>query len=514
MDVSQHDFLMNAMKILYASLNPEVTFPKLYAYLQSFFPVSGMYLFSSPQNRRYTTRLAEVSEQDVQFFFDDIYYTEHQRQLLTRILETDALQLKRYGVQITDASSLVAQFSVITGEKYGKVPFVWLRLSGEDQTIFGTAVISLTKPVSDEQLEYLRLLAIPLRFACMNIVKQHELEMLNDQMLEENTRLRQRNMGNLDSSIIGQNSGLKKVVEKVRMCAPIEVPVLITGETGTGKDLIAQALAKASKRSGKPFVAVNCGAIPKELIESQLFGHVRGAFTGATSNHIGYFEQADKGILFLDEVGELPLESQVRLLRVLEKQEIRRVGDTRDKKVDVRIISATNKDLKYMVDEGNFREDLYYRLRGVEIRIPPLRERKQDIPALVHFFMKTLSAKYGIVKPVIDNDSIKKLEQYDWPGNVRELKNVLGEALIYSAGSRLDITLPNENASRKSADGKSKSDMPEPYETVLCDYLKECLSYTHGRINGPHGAALLTGLTPGCLRAKCRKYGIEPRKFF
>jgi DNA-binding NtrC family response regulator len=256
----------------------------------------------------------------------------------------------------------------------------------------------------------------------------------------------------LFNHMIGHNGGLKDVIQLGRKAAMIDLPILINGETGTGKELFAKAIHGESAQSGGPFITVNCGAIPSELVESTLFGHEKGAFTGATEAAIGKFREADSGTLFLDEIGELPLNAQVKLLRVLQEKEVEPVGASRSIKVNVRIISATHRDLGQDVQKGLFREDLYYRLNVLQMVLPPLRDRQKDIPALIDFFMNAIAVRANMPVKNIDDKTIALLRKYPWPGNVRELENALNRAFILSDNQTLtisdfdlrDVTTPTE----------------------------------------------------------------------
>ncbi|MDP6457260.1 MAG: sigma-54 dependent transcriptional regulator [Candidatus Marinimicrobia bacterium] len=239
------------------------------------------------------------------------------------------------------------------------------------------------------------------------------------------------------SGIIGNSDGIEQVLEMVTEVAPVDISVLITGESGTGKEIIAKAIHKASRRSSQPLVTVNCGAIPEGIIESELFGHRKGAFTGASDDRKGYFEEADRGTIFLDEIGETPVETQVKLLRVIESGEFMRVGDAKTRRVDVRVIAATNKDLMKETEKEAFRKDLYYRLRTVTIDVPPLRHRLDDLDLLADRFALEFSRSNDIVFRGFTSDALSVMKQYDWPGNVRELKNFVESIIIFERGNRI-----------------------------------------------------------------------------
>jgi PAS domain S-box-containing protein len=305
--------------------------------------------------------------------------------------------------------------------------------------------------------------------------------------------------------IVGRSPALMAVLSDVGRVAPTETSVLITGETGTGKELIARALHSASKRRDKPLIKVNCAALPAGLVESELFGHEKGAFSGAIARRLGRFELADGGTIFLDEVGELPVEAQVKLLRVLQEREIDRVGGQRSIPVDVRVIAATNRDLLKEVREKRFREDLYYRLNVFPVRIPPLRERRDDIPLLVHFLVNRFASRIGKHLDGVDRPTMQRLEDYSWPGNVRELENVLERAVILAAGPVLDI-----DPSPQTVQGTAPAETRRPtLETLERDYILTVLRQTDWVIDGPRGAARVLGLHPNTLRNRLKKLGLE-----
>jgi PAS domain S-box-containing protein len=306
--------------------------------------------------------------------------------------------------------------------------------------------------------------------------------------------------------IVGQSPGLVSVLQQVSKVAVTDATVLVTGETGTGKELIARAVHSAGPRRGKPFIKLNCAALPTGLVESELFGHEKGAFTGATARKPGRFELADGGTLFLDEVGELPADAQAKLLRVLQEKEFERVGGTAPVKVDVRVIAATNRDLAKMAADGTFREDLFYRLNVFPVRLPPLRDRKDDIPLLVRFLAAKFAARMGKPLTTVGKDTLDLLVAYRWPGNVRELENVLERAVILADGPELEIdpevlAVPAA-AAEPAAGGRSLT-------AVEADHILSVLRQTNGVIEGPNGAARVLALHPNTLRSRMKKLGIE-----
>ncbi len=304
--------------------------------------------------------------------------------------------------------------------------------------------------------------------------------------------------------IIGGSDALKYVLYKVNQIAPTDTTALILGETGTGKELIARAIHSASGRRERPLVKVNCAALPANLIESELFGHERGAFTGAFVKQAGRFELANGGTLFLDEIGELPLELQAKLLRVLQDKEFERLGGSKTIKVDVRLISATNRNLEHEVREGRFRQDLWYRINVFPITLPPLRERKEDIPLLATAFVTRLSKRLGRAIRKIPDRVMDELQSYDWPGNIRELENVIERAIISTEGPVL--TLADRLTTRESPTIKPA---PRSLESLEREHILSTLEQTRWRIEGNHGAAAILGLNPSTLRGRMRKLGIQ-----
>lgn len=301
--------------------------------------------------------------------------------------------------------------------------------------------------------------------------------------------------------IIGQSDKLKAVLRKVEQVAPTDASVLIQGETGTGKELIARAIHHAGKRSERPLIKVNCAALTPNLIESELFGHERGAFTGADKQRIGRFELADGATLFLDEIGELPLELQPKLLRVLQEGELERLGGSRTIRVDVRIIAATNRNLEKEVEGGRFRSDLWYRLNSFPIFIPPLRERMEDIPLFVTHFINHYCAKIGKRFDKIPKRIIQQLSNYSWPGNIRELDNIISQAVIISSEGHLQISVPDSSGGQV-ADQRTHTEMERAF-------IAETLEYAGWKIEGPKGAAQRLQLKPSTLRNKMRKLNIS-----
>lgn len=333
-------------------------------------------------------------------------------------------------------------------------------------------------------------------------------------MLADDNRYLQEELRRLSGEeIIGAEFGLKEVTELVRQVAPLDSPVLLLGETGTGKEVIANAIHNLSPRKEGPFIRVNCGAIPETLMDSELFGHEKGAFTGALSRKRGRFERAHHGTIFLDEIGELPPEAQVRLLRVLQEKEIERVGGTSTIKIDIRVIAATHRNLETMLTQGRFREDLYFRLRVFPITIPPLRKRITDIPALASHFIqkKSREMKLDTVPPVAA-DAIDRLMVYRWPGNIRELENAVERALILSRGRPLTFNDIRGRAGKASSGHDLPSDFKKgeslTLDAVMSRHIRQVLEMCDGRVEGERGAARVLEINPSTLRKRMKKLGI------
>ncbi len=368
----------------------------------------------------------------------------------------------------------------------------------------------------EELIQRLRLLGEI--FANAVVRKQKELEIQNafqeikklkDQLEADCTYLREEiDFEHNAHNMIGQSDPLRHVFLKIEQIAPTDITVLILGETGTGKELVARALHSASHRKERPMVKVNCAALPANLIENELFGHEKGAFTNAQARQVGRFELADGNTLFLDEIGELPLEAQSKLLRVLQEGEFERLGSSRTIKVDVRIIAATNRNLEEEVKRGRFRQDLWYRLNVFPITVPPLRQRKEDIPLLVNGLVNKFSRKLGKTITRIPIDVMNILQGYHWPGNVRELENIIERAAVNTQGVSLELMDTLTPASPPVTVKTFHTTLEETERNHIVQVLEE----TNWRISGPNGAALILGLNQSTLRYRMRKLGIQIKK--
>jgi transcriptional regulator with GAF, ATPase, and Fis domain len=342
-----------------------------------------------------------------------------------------------------------------------------------------------------------------------------EIKRLKDRLHDENVALREEiDKASMFEEIVGTSLALKGVLSRISKVAPSDSTVIITGETGTGKELVARAIHRRSDRRSRGFVSVNCAAIPRELIASELFGHEKGAFTGATQQRLGRFELANGGTLFLDEVGELPSETQIALLRVLQEHEFERVGGTRPIRADVRVIAATNRDLQAAISAGSFRSDLFYRLHVFPIEIPALRERREDIPLLVEYFIDRYARKAGKNIKRVNKKTLELLESYPWPGNIRELQNVMERSVILCETEIFSIDenwLPRPPPVTPAS--KQQVELPRRLLVQEKDMIEAALKDTRGRVSGPTGAAAKLGIPRSTLESKIRSLKINKNRF-
>ncbi len=385
--------------------------------------------------------------------------------------------------------------------------------------VLGVLGVFSRTTIGDTCLDWLRMIADHAAASLANAAAWEEVETLRNRLQFENDYL-QEEVRQRDSfgEMIGQSSALQKVGEQIDLVAPTDSSVLITGESGTGKELVAREIHRRSSRSNRPLIKLNCAAIPRELYDSEFFGHTKGSFTGAVRDRVGRFELADGGTLFLDEIGEIPLDLQSKLLRVLQEGELERVGDEVTRKVDVRVIAATNRDLKAESESKRFRSDLYYRLSVFPIELPPLSERKEDIPLLAEHLLSQLARKLGRPAPRLTIANVQELQRYDWPGNVRELQHVLERALITSKAGKLRPALVGTNANNQSSTSSITTWARPTAEEVLtatelrqleADNIRRALDRSGGKIYGTGGAAELLEIKPTTLASRIKKLGIE-----
>lgn len=508
------DFFQRAVQLLCGNLDIDPALRNFFPFLQEYVPVTKLLLartsFSDKKHTllepkdMITDFVAVCSAGTVQILSKHTQYTYAQSKA------PDSKTARR----LNDPSGLLAVESdpaamylctiASKGQLLLKPPLFFQRIF-HHKRVMGSVTYECApnKLLTEAHMNYLRILRVPFMVVLNNYFQYKELLNLKNMIWQENRRLRQQIAGLGTIDVIGANGGLRQVMERVQQVANADVPVLISGETGTGKELIAKAVHELSARKSKAFVAVNCGAIPPTLIDSELFGHCKGAFTGAIADHKGRFERANGGTIFLDEIGELPPDVQARLLRVLQERTIEKVGGNNPLPIDFRLIAATNRDLRQMVEHGTFREDLYFRLHVVPIRVPPLRRRKQDIPLLLDHIITSSSLRLGILPPVPEQGEMARLLAYDWPGNVRELQNVVEEALVLMTNDKLRFWPEGEHPENHSP----TENLPS-FDDLLRTYFHQLLSSTNGRIAGPGGAAEKAQLNPHTLRSKLDKLGV------
>lgn len=381
--------------------------------------------------------------------------------------------------------------------------------------VLGVLAVFARGTIDPACMSWLRMIADHAAAAIVTARAFTEIETLRKRLEQENEYLREEVTGTGPfGELVGQSPALETVTRQIDLVATTDSTVLILGESGTGKELVARELHRRSKRAGRPLIKVNCAAVPRELYESEFFGHAKGAFTGALRDRVGRFELAEGGTLFLDEIGEIPLDLQAKLLRVLQEGELERVGEERTRRVDVRLVAATNRDLRSEAEAGRFRQDLYYRLSVFPIEIPPLRKRKEDIPLLADRFLQTTARKVGRPKPALTLASVQRLQQYDWPGNVRELQHVLERAVITSTGSRLNIELPSQakpvEVQEVRVTGHGGICTDAQIRQLEAENIRAALTAANGKVSGPGGAAQLLGMKPTTLASRIKALGIAP----
>jgi formate hydrogenlyase transcriptional activator len=384
--------------------------------------------------------------------------------------------------------------------------------------ILGVYAIFARVNVTKDRLAWQQIFSNHFGAAIANARAFEEIQRLKAQLEMQNAYLQEEVVeAKAFGGLVGQSRALHNIVKQIDLVAPTEASALILGESGTGKELVAREIHLRSRRKDKSLVRVNCASIPKDLFESEFFGHTRGAFTGAVKDRAGRFEAAEGGTIFLDEIGEVPLDLQSKLLRVLQEKSYERVGEDRTRRADVRVIAATNRNLQRQVEAGRFREDLFYRLNVFPIQVPRLCERMEDVPLLAKHFIEISVRELGCPKPRLTRAGIAKLENYHWPGNIRELRNVIERAIIISRGGALDFDLPaTESALVQSRQVTHVRDNPEPEFLTEAemqrrerDNLLAILGKTHWKIKGADGAAELLGIKPTTLKARIKKMGLE-----
>ena len=503
MSVDENDFFRRATLQICSSLDIDMAMWRSLKFLREFIPVDMMFLhlyerdlgamrtiaMATPSQGKKLDHLTPLPK-DIRAKVEE----KHPHLMILNQPGTEALgkaMLAQLGKP--NASSMILHLDV-EGRRLGALSLV---SEGRDR-------------FNEDHARLMALLNEPFAIAFANNLKHQEVLRLKDLLADDNRYLHRELLHLSGDEIVGAEFGLKVVMTMARQVAPLSSPVLLLGETGVGKDVIANAIHYSSPRKDGPFVKVNCGAIPETLLDSELFGHEKGAFTGALAQRRGRFERADKGTIFLDEIGELSPQAQVRMLRVLQYKEIERLGGTNPILVDIRLIAATNRNLEEMARARQFREDLWFRLNVFPIQIPPLRERKEDIPALVRHFVDRKSKELRLpTTPPLAHGVIDRLMNYPWPGNVRELENLVERALILSKGDPLTFEdlFGGKPGDRTSTLAKLQ-EAPLRLDELVSGHIRRILEMTKGKVHGKGGAAELLGINASTLRNRMNQLGI------
>ncbi|MBA3036579.1 MAG: sigma-54-dependent Fis family transcriptional regulator [Desulfobacterium sp.] len=547
--MDENDFFRQATLRICGSLDIETSLWNAFEYLENFMPLTGMNLVLGEQGMPAIETLAQVSHNKLKKVARKISLPQE----MQAVLEHQWMGLTDVGI-INQPDSFPVSKLIAQVFEMPEMSTLTMRLKINDSKLFALVVYSNgLDQYTRAHANLLSLLHDPFAIAMSNALKHQDVLKLKEMLADDNRYLHNELLRISGNEIIGRRKGLKKVFDMVRQVAPLNSPVLLLGETGSGKEVIANAIHYSSPRRNGPFIKVNCGAIPDTLIDSELFGHEKGAFTGALFQKRGRFERAHKGTILLDEIGELPQEAQVRLLRVIQNQEIERVGGTEPISIDIRIIACTHRNLEKMVLSKQFREDLWFRLNVFPINIPPLRERIEDIAELVDYFMKQKSIERNIpAAPVIASESIEKLKKYHWPGNVRELENFVERTLIQNRGKNISDPISFENVLFQNTESEPMQQADQNYkpsiedklsmhmkeiikiilpesersklysqkneneslklDDILASHINKVLKITRGKVTGPGGASELMGLNPSTLRSKMKKIGLSLKR--
>jgi transcriptional regulator with GAF, ATPase, and Fis domain len=510
MDINENEFFRQLTVGICCSLDMNTALSRCLDYFKNYLPVSKMYLNVYEPGLSVLLNLSTVTCSGIEKPFSPLLISE------------DAIERFKSGWASWD------NVHIINRPEIGQVPERMLQLEENPDVSFmvmflvlegkklGALVISAKgrDMYTKSHAHLLSLLREPFAIAMSNAIRYKEVIKLKEKLDTENRELNRELLYLSGDKIIGEDSGLKGVMDMVRKVSTLDNPVMLLGETGVGKEVIANAIHYTSIRKDGPFIKVNCGAIPDNLIDSELFGHEKGAFTGAISQKRGRFERAHKGTIFLDEIGDLPLQAQIKILRVIQHKEIERVGGSRPIPIDDRIITATHRNLEEMISAGQFRQDLWFRLNVFPINIPPLRHRKDDVPALVSHFIERKARELKLhAPPRITDEIMERLKSYHWPGNVRELENLIERSLIISRGLKDNQIL---NLDHFTIPEKRYPSMPAydqglnliPLEQTMAASIQHALKLTKGKIFGEGGAAQLLCINPNTLRSRMKKLGI------
>jgi transcriptional regulator with GAF, ATPase, and Fis domain len=507
--VDIQDFFHQMTIRICSSLDIETALQRSFQYLSQYMPVEVIFVHLYEQNLGAVRTIAEVTATGSRSI-----------DVITPLTKEGRDSFERPGVDntriVNHPENDPVIISLAESLKMPKMRALVIRLVIEGERLGSLAITNTGGPEYTE--EHRRLVSIlnePFAIAFSNALKYQEVMHLKEGLTEDNRDLNQELLRLSSEEIIGSESGLNKMMGMVRKVAALDSPVLLLGETGVGKGVIASAIHQLSPRRKGPFITVNSGAIPESLMDSELFGHEKGAFTGAIERKRGRFELAHQGTIFLDEIGEMPLPVQIRMLRVVQEKTIERVGGTKSIPVDIRIIAATHRNLLDMVKSKQFREDLLFRLNVFPIRVPPLRERKEDIPSLVYYFIKKKSWELKLpVMPELAQGAMEKLMQYSWPGNVRELENVVEREMILNSHGPLTFNYVWSEVMRQEspAEWSSAGNQLQSLDDVVANHILYALRMSKGVIHGPHGAAAMLGVNPNTLRSRMNKLGILTSK--
>jgi hydrogenase-4 transcriptional activator len=508
MSIDENVFFREATLRLCSSLDIETALKRFYEYIRTFIPMKRMGLDIVDLEANILRFVAHVGADLPEKYEHFVHLPEKGRRERASVLKSEDIRIINQPDPILLPKELLERLG--QSENYSFMSMA-LKLEGNQIGNLGLMADGVNQ-YTDEHIRLLRLLLEPISIAMSNAMEHQEVVRFKEMLADDNRYFQDELRSVSGDEIIGADFGLNMVMRMVEQVAPLDSPVLLLGETGSGKEVIANAIHSASPRKNGPFIKVNCGAIPETLIDSELFGHEKGAFTGAISQKRGRFERANRGTIFLDEIGELPALAQVRLLHVLQKKEIERVGGTQSIPVDIRIISATHRNLQEMVTTGQFREDLWFRLNVFPIMIPPLRQRKGDIPSLVHHFIHRKSIELKLrERPKLASALMDRLIAYDWPGNVREIENAIERALIqHRAGGALsfEALLPLAAPDNTVRSLRSHIDPLVSMDEMTTLYIRRALEKAGGKIYGPGGAAQILSINPSTLRKRMNKLGI------
>jgi len=504
--MDENQFFREATLKICGNLEIEQALQSCLLYLQDQLPVDIMFLEYYDHDYNAMRSIARATESECELL-DQITPLSREAR---RSAELKDFPYKNNIYIFGDPDKYAISREMLTFHKIICTDLMVMNLIVNDQVLGALVLISQKEKFNNHHADLLGLLKDPFIISMANALKHREVKKLKDLIVDDNRYLHGELRRISGDEIIGANFGLRDVMQKVHQVAPLDSPVLLLGETGVGKDVIANAIHYSSNRGSHPFVSVNCGAIPDTLIDSELFGHEKGAFTGALSQKRGRFERANGGTIFLDEIGELPLQAQVRLLKVLQDKEIERVGGIKTIPLDIRIIAATNRNLDKMVKTQQFRADLLFRLNVFPIWIPPLRERTVDIPTLVQHFIALKSRELKLqTVPSVYPGEMERLMKYSWPGNVRELQNIIERTLILNHAGPLQFDILSIGQQTEIPSDKKISGEIISLDGVIRHHIKMVLHQTHGKVHGNGGAAQLLGVNASTLRNRMNKLGIK-----